>query len=145
MVKMVDVSRKREVLREARARGVVKLKKETIQKIKKGKIPKGDVFKVVQVAGIMGAKKTAELIPLCHPLRISQAELSLDLREERVEVEARVKAEEKTGVEMEALVAVSVGCLTLYDMCKQIDPEIEILRIYLVEKRKKDAGKGTLG
>ncbi|MDP4128483.1 MAG: cyclic pyranopterin monophosphate synthase MoaC, partial [Bacillota bacterium] len=133
--RMVDVSDKDETARVAVARGKVLMKPETLDRIRSGQIAKGDVLAVAQVAGIMAAKQTAQLIPMCHPLAITGAKLTFKLVEpNEVEIEASVKVYGKTGVEMEALTAVSVAGLTIYDMCKAIDKTMTIGEIYLAEK-----------
>ncbi|MGB9791899.1 MAG: cyclic pyranopterin monophosphate synthase MoaC [Thermacetogeniaceae bacterium] len=134
--RMVEVGDKPETKREAVARGRVYMKPETLELIKSGGIAKGDVLGVAQVAGIMGAKRTPELIPMCHPLFISGIDLSFRIDSERsaVEIEARVRCQGKTGVEMEALTAVSVAALTIYDMCKAVDKGMVIGDIRLIEK-----------
>ncbi|WP_242947935.1 MULTISPECIES: cyclic pyranopterin monophosphate synthase MoaC [Carboxydocella] len=133
---MVDVSAKEVTRREAVARGEVRMHPRTLALIKEGKMAKGDVLAVAQVAGIMGAKATASLIPMCHPLFISGARLDFQLDENnsRVLIEARVKTAGQTGVEMEALTAVSIAALTIYDMCKAVDKDMVIGEIRLVEK-----------
>ncbi|MCK4477575.1 cyclic pyranopterin monophosphate synthase MoaC [Candidatus Bathyarchaeota archaeon] len=121
---MVDISKKPEVFREATAKGTIKLKAETMQLIKEGKVEKGDVFSLAKVAGVLAAKKTSELVPLCHPLPLSTIDVSVEIAgESMVTVEATVKAFAKTGVEMEALVAVSVALLTVWDMTKQYEKD----------------------
>lgn len=133
--RMVDVSAKDETARVAVARGRVEMKPETMRLIKEGEIAKGDVLGVAQVAGIMAAKQTSALIPMCHPLNITSAKLNFYLEGPgTVEIEAIVKVAGKTGVEMEALTAVSVAALTIYDMCKAIDKTMTIKDIYLAEK-----------
>ncbi len=133
--RMVDVSGKPVTVRTARARGTVKLKPETVRLIRDRKITKGDVLEVARLAGIMGAKRTGDLIPLCHPLSIDAVELELGFADdEHVVIEASVRTTARTGVEMEALTAVAVAALTVYDMCKAVDRTIEIGPIYLVEK-----------
>lgn len=133
--RMVDVSAKEHTARVAVARGRVEMQPETWERIRSGQIAKGDVLAVAQVAGIMAAKKTSELIPMCHPLAISGAKLDFHLVEPgTVELEATVKVTGQTGVEMEALTAVSVAALTIYDMCKAIDKGMIIKDICLVEK-----------
>lgn len=133
---MVDVSAKKDTAREAVARGAVRMQPETLRLIQQGSLAKGDVLAVARLAGIMGAKKTGELIPMCHPLMLTGS--SLDFRENRercrVEIEARIKSTGKTGVEMEALTAVSVAALTIYDMCKAVDKNMVIEDIRLVKK-----------
>ncbi|MDH5448570.1 MAG: cyclic pyranopterin monophosphate synthase MoaC [Candidatus Bathyarchaeota archaeon] len=123
---MVDVSKKPEVFREAMARGIIRLRPETIRLIKEGKVEKGDVFSLAKVAGVLAAKKTSELVPLCHPLPLSNVDVKVEIVDEaRVAVEATVKAFAKTGVEMEALVAVSAALLTVWDMTKQYEKDSE--------------------
>ena len=135
--KMVHVGEKADTERLAVATGKVNMAAETLQKIRDGRMGKGDVLAVAQVAGIMAAKKTWELIPMCHPLQLSGVDLLfyLDEEEQAVEIAATVQNYGKTGVEMEALTAVSVAALTIYDMCKAVDKEMEISQICLVEKR----------
>jgi cyclic pyranopterin phosphate synthase len=134
--RMVDVSDKAATSRTAIAEGFVSMKPETLDMILDGKAPKGDVLATARIAGIMAAKKTAELIPLCHPLPLTQ--VTLDFTPSRkptgIRVEAAAKVEGKTGVEMEALTAVSVACLTLYDMCKAVDRAMSFSGIRLIEK-----------
>jgi cyclic pyranopterin phosphate synthase len=134
---MVDVSAKPVTQREAVARGEVGMRPATVARISEGSLPKGDVLVLARVAGIMAAKRTAELIPLCHTLPLSQVDVELtpDPKGARVLIESRVRVEARTGVEMEALTAVAVAGLTLYDMCKAVDREMTIGAIRLVEKR----------
>lgn len=133
--RMVDVSEKAETARYAVASGRVEMRPETLERIRAGQIAKGDVLAVAQVAGIMGAKQTSALIPMCHPLAITGAKLDFCLLEPgTVEIEARVKVTGKTGVEMEALTAVSIAALTIYDMCKAIDKTMVLGEICLREK-----------
>jgi len=133
--RMVDVSDKAETARVAVARGKITMKAETFERIRSGLIAKGDVLAVAQVAGIMAAKQTSQIIPMCHPLLITGAKLSFNLVEPcEVHIEATLKVNGKTGIEMEALTAVSVAALTIYDMCKAIDRTMSIGDIYLVEK-----------
>ena len=141
--KMVDVSDKDITSRLAVARGTIHMRPETLALILGDKIEKGDVFSVARVAGIMAAKKTSELIPMCHPLNITSVEIDLTPAENpaRVEIEASVRVSGKTGVEMEAMSAVSVAGLTIYDMCKAVDREMSIGEIRLV---KKSGGKSGL-
>jgi len=133
---MVDVSDKDITSRIAVARGTIHMRTETLALILDDKIEKGDVFSVARVAGIMAAKKTAELIPMCHPLNITSVEIDLTPAENpaRVEIEASVRVSGKTGVEMEAMTAVAVAGLTIYDMCKAVDREMSIGEIRLVKK-----------
>ena len=133
---MVDVSDKHVTQRSATARARVVMLVETLELIMSGTAKKGDVISTARIAGIMAAKKTYELIPLCHPLMISKVtvELEPDIVSNSIEVSATVKVEGKTGVEMEALTACSVACLTLYDMCKAVDRGMRITDLRLVEK-----------
>lgn len=131
---MIDVSSKSQAFRKAVARGEVRLKGETIRMIRDGLLPKGDVLATARVAGILAAKETPRLIPLCHPLSLSNVTVELSLKKDRVEIEATVAALERTGVEMEALTAVSISALTVYDMCKGVDRSGMISRLRLVFK-----------
>jgi len=135
--KMVDVTAKDETSREAVACGIIRMQPTTVRLIQEGGFPKGDVFSVARVAGIMAAKQTWGLIPLCHPLLLTGIDVSFSSTPERGEValEARVKTVGKTGVEMEALTAVSVAALTIYDMCKAVDREMVISEIFLQSKQ----------
>jgi cyclic pyranopterin phosphate synthase len=135
---MVDVGAKPDQKRRATARGHITLAPHTLQSIAQGGIPKGDVLAVARIAGIMAAKKTADLIPLCHPLAITAVDVTLTPDTTGIVVEATVATTGKTGVEMEALTAVSVAALTIYDMCKAIDKQMTIDAIHLVEKTKTD-------
>ncbi len=141
--RMVDVSGKSATLREAVARGSVYMGKDTIKLILDGKVPKGDVFSAARLAGIMAAKKTCELIPLCHQLNLSSVTVDFDIddKKKKIDVEARAKCHGQTGVEMEALVAVSVAALTIYDMCKAVDRGIIISDTMLVEKKGGKSGE----
>ncbi|MEW6213718.1 MAG: cyclic pyranopterin monophosphate synthase MoaC [Nitrospirota bacterium] len=141
--KMVDVTEKPSTQREAVAKGSVYMKSETLELIKDRRIPKGDVFCVAKVAGIMAAKKTSELVPMCHPLNITliNIDFNLDSKNSKVDIEAYVKILGQTGVEMEALTAVSVAALTIYDMCKAVDKEMVISDIMLMEKRGGRSGE----
>jgi len=134
--RMVDVSAKEITSRIAIASGSIHMRAETLALILEDKIEKGDVFSVARVAGIMAAKKTSELIPMCHPLNITAVEIELTPQKEpaRVDIEATVRVSGKTGVEMEAMTAVSVAGLTIYDMCKAVDREMTIGEIRLVKK-----------
>jgi len=134
--RMVDVSGKEVTSRIAIARGTIHMGAETLDLILEDKIEKGDVFSVARVAGIMAAKKTAELIPMCHPLNLTAVELELTpVREPaRVDIEATVRVTGKTGVEMEAMTAVAVAGLTIYDMCKAVDREMTLGEIRLAKK-----------
>jgi cyclic pyranopterin phosphate synthase len=134
--RMVDVSAKGETAREAVARAVLRMMPETLAVIREGNGPKGDVLGMARAAGILAAKRTSDLIPLCHPLRITGADISFGDIPERSEltIEARVRTVDKTGVEMEALTAVSVAALTVYDMIKAVERGVTIGEIQLVEK-----------
>ena len=133
---MVDVSEKDVTSRTASARATVEMQPETLSLILEGKAKKGDVIATARIAGIMAAKKTHELIPLCHPLMVSKVTVDFEAHpaSSTIEVTAMVKVEGKTGVEMEALTACSVACLTLYDMCKAVDRGMKITNMRLVEK-----------
>jgi cyclic pyranopterin monophosphate synthase len=139
---MVDVSGKTETSREAVARAVLKMKPATLRAIRHGNAPKGDVLGVARTAGILAAKRTSELIPLCHPLRLTRVDVQFDRRGRPGElgVEARVRTVDKTGVEMEALTAVSVAALTVYDMVKALEKGVTIARVQLMEKRGGKSG-----
>jgi cyclic pyranopterin phosphate synthase len=133
--RMVDVGGKNVTERLARAVAYVSLAPETLAQIRDGKVLKGNVFEVARLAGIMAAKRTADLIPLCHPLPVDKAEVNFEVVDERtLKIEAQVGVQARTGVEMEALTAVSVAALTVYDMCKSSDRAITIGPIGLVEK-----------
>ena len=132
--KMVDVSEKNDTKRTAIAKGTIKMNPQTIEVIKQGKIKKGDVLSVAQIGGIMGAKKTWDLIPMCHNIFLSGADINFNVLEDEIEIEATVSTIGKTGVEMEALTAVSMAALTIYDMCKAIDKDMVIDNIRLIKK-----------
>jgi cyclic pyranopterin phosphate synthase len=139
---MVDVTQKEVTLREATARGTILMQQETFKRIFTGGIEKGDVLGVAKIAGIMGAKRTAELIPMCHPLNITGVKMAfLPVEDEhKIEIEAKVKIKGQTGVEMEALVAVATAALTIYDMCKAVDRGMMISNIHVVEKKGGKSG-----
>lgn len=141
--RMVDVSGKTATQREAIASGSVFMKPETITLIKDRLISKGDVLGVARVAGIMAAKKTAELIPMCHPLNITSVDIDMQIDEEknRINIKTFVRINGQTGVEMEALTATTVAALTIYDMCKAADREMVISDIMLMEKRGGKSGE----
>ncbi len=136
--RMVDVGAKEVTAREARAEGEVRMRPETVAVIREGRAAKGDVLAVAQVAGIMGAKATSTVIPLCHPLPLSGIDLDFELDVEggRVTIRSSVRTTARTGVEMEALTAVTVAALTIYDMCKAVDKGMEIGAIRVTEKTK---------
>lgn len=142
--RMVDVTGKPDTHREAVAKGTVRMQADTFQLIKQGRIAKGDVLLAAQLAGVMAAKQTPHLIPLCHPLLIGDVnvEFSLDEAESTVEITTTVKSTGKTGVEMEALTATAVTALTIYDMCKAVDRGMRIENIRLV--RKSGGKSGTI-
>lgn len=135
---MVDVSGKAVTTRVARAEGFVAMQPETLALIRSGGHAKGDVLATARIAGIMAAKRCAELIPLCHPLMLSRVQVEFAVRDDGVRIQAECKLDGKTGVEMEALTAVSVAALTLFDMCKAVDPGMEIGAIRVLSK---DGGK----
>ena len=134
--KMVDVSKKTETMREAIVRGSIFMDPNTFKKMMSGEISKGDVFAVAKVAGIMAAKKTSEIIPMCHPLNLSHVEINFYPfeKDNRIDIEAIVKIKAQTGVEMEGFVAVTTAGLTIYDMCKAIDRGMVLSNIHLVKK-----------
>src|ERR1051325_6593300 len=132
--RMVDVSAKPVTTRTAVASGFVRLAAATVEAIRAHTLPKGDPLEVARVAGMMAAKRTSELIPLCHPLPLHFAEVELEVREDGIAIRATTKIDSRTGVEMEALTAVSVAALTLYDMCKAIDKAMVITDIRLESK-----------
>ena len=142
--RMVDITEKRDTQREAVAKGMVRIQPATFDRLQEGSMPKGDVLAVAQLAGIMAAKQTLALIPLCHPLLIGdiKVELSLDEPSCAVEIVTTVKSVGKTGVEMEALTATAVAALTIYDMCKAVDRGMKIENIRLV--RKSGGKSGTV-
>ncbi|MCL6092708.1 MAG: cyclic pyranopterin monophosphate synthase MoaC [Actinomycetota bacterium] len=133
--RMVDVGEKPATARTARASARISMAPETLALIKQQALPKGDVLSVARVAGIMAAKETARLIPMCHPLSIEHAGVDFRLDETGVDIEATVSLSGKTGVEMEALTAAAVAALTIYDMCKAVDREMVIGEVMLLEKR----------
>mgnify|MGYP001324564646 CR=1 FL=1 len=134
--RMVDVSQKPRVRRTARARGRIDLAPETVALVRANGLAKGDVLAVAKIAGVMAAKRTSDLIPLCHNIEIDQVDLSLVLDEGGVAIESVAICTDKTGIEMEALMAVSVAALTVYDMCKAVDKGMRIGEISLLEKTK---------
>lgn len=136
--RMVDVSAKPVSAREATAAGRILLRRETLELISGNKIAKGNVFATARIAGIQAAKQTSHLIPLCHDLNLSHADVDLSLGREAVEVECTARTAAQTGVEMEALTGAAVALLTIYDMCKAVDKEMEISGIRLLSKTKRD-------
>jgi cyclic pyranopterin phosphate synthase len=135
-IQMVDVTAKAKTIRKARARGIVKMDAHTLNLIEQGQITKGNVLTTAKIAGVMAAKKTGELIPLCHPLELTGIDINFDIDHKnfQIVIEAQVQITGKTGVEMEALTAVSVAALTIYDMCKAVNKKITIENIMLLEK-----------
>jgi len=131
---MVDIAGKPVTGRTAVAQGLISLARETLEMIKADKVAKGNVLAVAKVAGILAAKKTSGLIPLCHPLILTHIDLSFDLREEGIRINSRVALTGKTGAEMEALTAVAVAALTIYDMCKSVDKGMTISGVKLIKK-----------
>lgn len=135
---MVDVSAKKIVRRTASAYGKIILQKATIDLVKSNLLKKGDVLAVAKIAGIMAAKKTEELIPLCHCLNLEHVDINFNIADDGIEIVSQVITSGKTGVEMEALTAVSVSALTIYDMCKAVDKIMKIENVYLMEKKKEE-------
>ena len=143
--RMVDVGDKASSRRKAIARAEIHMSSETIQALTQGGIPKGDVLAVARVAGIQAAKKTAELIPLCHPLPLTSVTVEFEIKEDRVEIESKAETFGQTGVEMEALTACSVAALTIYDMCKALDRMMVIESVALWEKEGGKSGDWKRG
>ncbi len=144
-IKMIDITSKNVVYREALAEGFIKLKKETIERILRGKIEKGDILSTTQIAGIMAAKKTWELLPLCHPLPLTSISIDVNIEEEGIRVVSTVKTTAKTGVEMEALTSVSIALLNIWDMVKAYEkdergqyPSTYIKYIKVLRKKKEE-------
>jgi len=131
---MVDVTQKDVTHREAVARGEIAMHASTLELVTRGGLPKGNVLEAARIAGIMAAKRTSELVPLCHPIAVTGVDLAFVLRDGRIEAEASVRVPDRTGVEMEALAAVSVALLTVYDMCKAVDKQMVIGNIRLMKK-----------
>lgn len=133
---MVDITAKAQTLRQAKAAGIVQMDIRTLELIEKGQIAKGNVLTMAKIAGIMAAKKTGELIPLCHPLEVTAIDVNLEIdrNKSQIIIQSEVKNMGRTGVEMEALTAVSIAALTIYDMCKAVDKKIIIENIILLEK-----------
>jgi len=141
--RMVDVGQKPETEREAVAEGVIEMEPATLARIRAGTVEKGDVLGIARIAAIAGLKRTSELIPLCHPVRVTGVDVAFELRERAVAIRATVRAFDRTGVEMEALTAVSVAALTIYDMCKAADRGMTLGQIRLVSKRGGKSGGWT--
>lgn len=132
--RMVDVGEKPETRREATARAIVRMRPETLAMIREGRLAKGDVLAVAQVAGIMGAKKTPDLIPMCHPLNLEGVSVAFDFQESSIVISVTARLTGKTGVEMEALTGATVAALTVYDMCKAVDKGMAIAEVCLISK-----------
>ena len=137
---MVDISEKQDSKRTARARATISMAKETIVALQQDDVPKGDVFAVARVAGIQAAKRTGDIIPLCHPLMLSSVKVEFEVSDDKVEIEAEVTTVGRTGVEMEALTACSVSALTIYDMCKSLDKRMKITDLTLLQKTGGSSG-----
>jgi len=135
---MVDVGHKPDQLRTAQAEGFIRLQPDTVQLIRENQMKKGDVLTIAEIAGIQGGKKTSELIPLCHPLAITKLDVKTELTDNGVKVNSLARCTGKTGIEMEALTAVNIALLTVYDMCKAVDKQMEITSVKLIEKTKRD-------
>ena len=142
--RMVNVSAKPKVLRTARAAGRIYMDPGTIKRIKENLIKKGDVLTVANIAGVMGAKRTSDLIPLCHPIAVDSVEIDFSLGADYVEITSRAVCTDKTGIEMEALTGVSLAALTVYDMCKAVDKTMRISDIRLLEKTKETLDEKAL-
>ncbi|PKB67990.1 MAG: molybdenum cofactor biosynthesis protein C [SAR202 cluster bacterium Io17-Chloro-G3] len=144
--RMVDVGWKEPTVRVAVAKGEVRMRPGTLDLVRAGQMKKGDVLGIARIAGVMGAKRTSELIPLCHPIPLDQITVDMDLNDETnsVEITAAARTTAKTGVEMEALTAVSIAALTIYDMCKSIDREVRIDAVRLVQKSGGRSGEINL-
>ena len=132
--RMVDVTQKEITFRQAEAEGRVRMNPETVELIRTGGAPKGDVLAVAQVAGVMAAKRTHELIPMCHPIRLTGVDIRFAYEENAVRIQAEARCKGETGVEMEALTAVSAAALTIYDMCKAVQKDMEIGGVHLCRK-----------
>jgi cyclic pyranopterin phosphate synthase len=138
--RMVDVGEKAVVRRTAVAAGSVRVSPETVELLRERALPKGDALNTARIAGVMAAKRTPDLIPLCHGLNLTSVDVEFEVGEEEVGITATARASDRTGVEMEALAAVSVAALTIYDMCKAVDKGMIIGKITLIEKRKEPEG-----
>ena len=139
-LRMVDVGAKAETRRQARVRGEIRMKPETVQLIREHKVAKGNVLEAARLAGILATKRTGELIPLCHPLNLTAVEVDFEVGEDRIQVETQARIAARTGVEMEALTAAAVALLTIYDMCKAVDRGMVISEVRLMEKRGGKSG-----
>ena len=140
---MVDVGPKPESERVAVASGAVEMAADTLRAIREGSVGKGDVLGIARVAGITATKKTSELIPLCHPVRVTAVNIQFSFEDSRVAIRAEVQAFDRTGVEMEALTAVATAALTIYDMCKSMDRAMRVVAVQLEEKRGGKSGAWT--
>jgi len=138
---MVEVGDKDDTKRIAIARGSISMKRDTVEMIRNGMIEKGDVLSVAQIAGIMGAKRTSELIPMCHNISLTGMDIRFNILDTGIEIESEVRTTGKTGVEMEALTAVSIAALTIYDMCKAVDKGMEVGAIGLIKKTGGKSGE----
>lgn len=136
---MVDISAKKIVHREAVASGAIFMQKQTVELIRRNLIKKGDVLSVARIAAISGAKKTFDLIPLCHNIPINNIQVAFEVGEDWVDIRARAVCDARTGIEMEALTAVTIAALTIYDMCKAVDKNMKISEIKLEEKKKDES------
>ena len=136
--RMVDVSGKPKVRRTARAAGFIRLAPKTLELIRNNRIEKGEVLSTARIAGITGGKRTSDLIPLCHPLPLTRVAVDFEVEADGVRTRATVRTDARTGVEMEALTAASVAALTIYDMCKAIDPDMRVEGVVLLEKTKSE-------
>lgn len=142
--KMVDVADKTDQLRIAKAYGRIEISKDTVKLISENNIKKGDVLTVAKIAGIQAAKLTSHLIPLCHPLQLHKVDICLTLEQNSVVAQSEVRCIGKTGVEMEALTAVNIALLTVYDMCKAVDKNMKICEVFLQDKQKHDIERGYI-
>ena len=133
---MVDVGSKPDQVRTASAEGKIFMRKETLQLIRDNQLKKGDVLTIAEIAGIQGGKKTSELIPLCHPLQITKLDVKTEMNDDGISIRSFAKCIGKTGIEMEALTAVQIALLTVYDMCKAVDKEMKMGEIHLLDKNK---------
>ena len=139
-LKMVDVGDKERVARVARVRGEICMQPTTVALITQNRVAKGNVLEAARLAGIMAAKRTGDLIPLCHPLNITAVDIEFTLKADRVQVETQARIDDRTGVEMEALTAATIALLTIYDMCKSVDRDMVISEVRLMEKRGGQSG-----
>ena len=139
-LKMVDVGDKERTARVARVRGEICMQPTTAALIAQNRVAKGNVLEAARLAGIMAAKRTGDLIPLCHPLNITAVDIEFTLKSDRVQVEAQARVDDRTGVEMEALTATTIALLTIYDMCKGVDKDMVISEVRLMEKRGGQSG-----